>query len=128
MWTNISTGYSPPLGSDFNHLFPVGGQRHRFPHPWVIEGGLADVHDKIIPPGAWSDGHHRVREVLFQDVSLGTFEMAADSRHGQLSRPKGGEDLGEISHDDGLVPVDVRQAWLPVVRVALGAKIDSRRM
>ena len=54
--------------------------------------------------------------------------MAANPRHGQLARPKGGEDLGEISHDDSLVPVDMWHARLPVVRVALGTKINPRRM
>ncbi len=54
--------------------------------------------------------------------------MAADPRHGQLPRPEGGENLGEISHHHRLVPVDMRHAGLPVVRVALGTKIDPRRM
>src|ERR671925_440881 len=80
------------------------------------------------PPSAWSECHHRVGEVLLQDISLRPFEMAANPRHGQLSRPEGGEDLGEIRHNHGLIPVDVRQARLPVVRVALSTKINARRM
>ena len=54
--------------------------------------------------------------------------MAADPRHGQLPRPEGGKDLGEILHDHSLVAVDVGHARLPVVGVALSTKIDPRRM
>src|SRR5215470_4362548 len=44
--------------------------------------------------------------------------MAADPRHGQLPRPEGGKDLGEIRHDDGLVLVNMGHTRLPIVRVA----------
>ena len=54
--------------------------------------------------------------------------MAADSRHGQLPHPEGGEDLGEIRHEDGLVLGGVGHARLPIIRVALSTKINSRRI
>ena len=108
MGTNIAAEYAPPLSGNGDHLLPVGGQRHGFAHPWIIERGLAEVHHERIPPGAWSNRYDRVGKVLFQDVGLGPFEMASDPRHGQLPRPEGGENLGEILHDHGLVPIDVR--------------------
>src|SRR5215831_17837485 len=114
MGTNIAAEHTPSLSGNFNHLLPVGGQCHRFAHAWIIKRGFAEVHDKSIPAGAWSESHDCVGEVLFQDVGLGSFEMAANPRHGQLPRPEGGEDLGQIIHHYGLVPVYVWEARFPV--------------
>ena len=125
MGTNITAGHTPPLGRNFDHLLPVGGQRHRFPHPWIMEWGLAEVHDKRIPPGTWSHRDDRIGESLVQDLGLGPFKMAGDPRHGQLPRAEGGEDLREIRHHHGLIPIEVREARLPVVRIALGTKIHA---
>src|SRR5690242_14467983 len=107
MRTNIAAYHPPALSSDFDHLLPVSSQRHRLAYAWIIERRLADIHHKRIPSGAWPEGHDRVGKVLFQNVGLGPFEMARDSRHGQLPHPEGGEDLGEILHHHGLVSVDV---------------------
>ncbi|HEX2714985.1 MAG TPA: hypothetical protein VHM88_22590, partial [Candidatus Acidoferrales bacterium] len=64
MGTNIAPKHTPPLGSNFDHLLPVGGQCYRFAHLWIIEWGLANIHHERIPSGAWSERHDCIWEVL----------------------------------------------------------------
>ena len=128
MGTNIAPEHAPPLGRNGDHLLPVGGQGHRFPHPWIVEWRLRHVHHKRIPPRAWPKRHDRVGEIPFQDVGLGRLEMATDPRHGELPGAERGKDPGQIGHDHRLVLSDVRQTRLPVVRVTLGPKLHPRRI
>src|SRR5215813_8233043 len=92
-----------------------------------LNGGLLRFMTNESHP-ARGPSHHRLWEVFFQDVRLRAFKMAGDPRHGQLPRAEGGKDLREILHHHGLVPVEVRQARLPVVRIALGTKRHAWRI
>src|SRR6185295_16719122 len=114
MEANIAPEHAPPLGSHGDHLLPVGSQRDGVPHPWIMERGFAEIHDQRIPPRAWANRYDRIGEVLVQHVRLWPLQMAPNPRHGELAPAEGRKDLGEVSHDYRLIPIDVRETGLPV--------------